>query len=315
MTHAPHALFVLAATAMLFACAADGEEADHAEDDLSSARTQYVDIAEFLQGADAEKWYAAKRGLVEGFDRICGDTFCGGDFSDLYTLDVRCSVSAKIGKMRECLWTFAGSQEQIDAKTGAIASHVGFFECRIKPTGNAKQLVAAFDDQPLWSEIPGLQGASFYDQLGECLRAPIGFQPLPEYTEGDYADALDVLQGSVADAYYEARSAIRDEADAACGDTFCEGEYSNLKSLSFRCSTHGDGVLGECSWTFAGTDVRRLATGLHKQKGAAFVCKIPVVGTAAELGQALAPSDDGARLLDRTLPGGGTLNEALGSCL
>lgn len=313
MTHKLHALLVLAATSSLFACASE-EPVEQAEDDVRSARTQYVDISEFLQGDEAEKWYTAKRSLVQGFDDICGDTFCGGDFSNLYSLDVRCSVSSKIGKMRECLWTFAGSQEQVDAKTGAIASSVGFFECRIKPTGNAGRLVAAFGEDALRSEIPGLNGGTFYDQLGECFETPIGFTPLPAPTEGAFADAQDVLEGDTAEAYFNATYAIRREFDEICGDTFCEGEYTNLQSLSFRCSTNA-GTIGECSWTFAGADVSRLASGLHKEKGAPFVCKIPVVGTAAELAAALSPTESGTRLFERTLPGGGTLNDALGNCL
>lgn len=314
MTHNHLALLVLASTSSLFACGAAEQQPEQAEDDVTSARTQYLDISEYLLGEEAEKWFAAKQGLVNGFDQICGDTFCGGDFSNLYSLDVRCSVSSKIGKMRECLWTFAGSQERVDAKTGAIASSVGFFECRIKPTGNAKQLVSAFGEDPLRSAVPGLNGGTFYDQLGECFNTPIGFQPLPAPSEGAFADAGDVLEGDVAEAYSTASYAIKNEFDAICGDTFCEGDYTNLQSLSFRCSSNA-GTLGACSWTFAGTEVSRLASGLHKEKGAPFVCKIPVVGTAAELAAALAPADNGTRLFERTLPGGGTLNDALGNCL
>lgn len=313
MTH--KATFVLLATSFLFACGAADEGAESQEDDATSARTQYVDIGQFLQGDDYEAWFEARRGLERGFDDICGDTFCGGDWTNLYSLGFTCSVSSKIGKVRECLWTFAGSQEQVDGQTGAIAGSLAFFECRIKPGGNAKALVAAFGDDPLRAEIPGL-GGSIYDQIGECFRAPVGQQPLPEYVEGPFANVMDVLGGDTFESYFAAIHNAHRAFDQVCGDTFCEGEYTNLQSLRLSCSQNAEGQLGECLWAIAGSDASIDSRGFHKVQRAPFLCKIPVSGTAAELAAALAPEDNGTPLFERALPGSNeSLNDALGRCL
>jgi len=314
MTHKLSISSVLALSSVLFACGAE-EEAASQEDDATSARTQYVDIGQFVKDADYEAWSAARRGLEQGFDNICGDTFCGGDWSNLYSLGFTCSVSSKVGKVRECLWTFAGSQEQVDGQTGAISSSIGFFECRMKPTGNASALVNAFGADPLHAQLPGLQG-EVYDQLYDCFENAIGAQPLPEYTEGTYADVLDVVQGDVYEQFFTATHNAHQAFDDVCGDTFCEGEYTNLQSLRLRCSQNDQGALGECLWTIAGSDTRIDSRGWLKSTGAPFSCKIPVSGTAADLAAALSPEDNGTPLFERKLPGSNeSLNDALGRCL
>lgn len=76
-------------------------------------------------------------------------------------------------------------------------------------------------------------------------------QTAPEYVDAS-AYPMD-------DAQYEAwlvlRNALRQDFDEICGDTFCEGEFSNLQSLRFRCSIErGSGRIGMCAWMFAASN-------------------------------------------------------------
>lgn len=298
------------------ACADPVDEGGSQEDDVNSARTQYVDIFRFLQDDDYERWFTARRTLVQQFDQICGDTFCGGEWTNLYSLGFDCSVSSKIGKVRECLWTFAGSNEAVSAATGAIDSSVSFFECRIKPGGNAVQLVDALAADPLYAHVEGL-GGSIYDQLGDCFENPVSVPALPEPTEGDYVESADVIEGADVDAYYTVTRALREEFDQVCGDSYCEGELTNLEPLRFRCSqTASDGRLGECLWVFAGSDTSIDSKGFHRLNGKSFACKLPVAGSLQELLTTFDPANTDTPLFDRALPGGSeTLGDALNRCL
>jgi hypothetical protein len=53
------------------------------------------------------------------------------------------------------------------------------------------------------------------------------------------------------DAWYALTATLRQNFDDVCGDTFCEGDYSNYESLGFRCSVDQRGVIGSCAWLFA----------------------------------------------------------------
>src|SRR5262245_46502134 len=36
--------------------------------------------------------------------------------------------------------------------------------------------------------------------------------------------------------WFELRRRLRQDFDDVCGDTFCEGDFTNLQAMSFRCS-------------------------------------------------------------------------------
>ncbi|MCP6576546.1 hypothetical protein NL496_28005, partial [Klebsiella pneumoniae] len=46
------------------------------------------------QAAGWERFRAVEARLVRGFDDICGDTFCEGEYHNLQALRFRCSVGA-----------------------------------------------------------------------------------------------------------------------------------------------------------------------------------------------------------------------------
>jgi hypothetical protein len=296
-------------------CGSDGTASDSS--DLTS-KTQYVFLGEFVTAdADYERWREIQLGLEDQFDEICGDTFCEGDWSNLWSLGFECSVSSKQGRIRECVWTFAASDEQIDGASGAISSRVPFFECRVRPTGTVKGLLPAFGDDPLHAELPGL-GASLYDALGACFEEPIFVDDeLPEPTDGAYVNASDTLDGADLDNWLEGTIALRQDFDDVCGDSFCEGDYTNLQALRFRCSSEETtGQIGECAWVFAGSYEERTSKGFITVEKAPFVCSFPVEATAAELAAALAPGAGEQAPIHRPLPNSdSSIYDALVDCL
>ena len=134
-----------------------------------------------------------------------------------------------------------------------------------------------------------------------------------------YLDAIEYL-GAHNDAGLEAwltlTQALRRDFDGVCGDTFCEGDYSDLQPLSLRCSVAvKTGALHACTWSFAGSLGQVTAsTGTLKVNSRTYACPLPVTGTLEALLQALnAPGDLPA--LRRPLPGSpGSIYDALGDC-
>ncbi len=285
--------------------------------DSSLTGTTFVDLGDFVTSdADIERWSEIRRGLDARFDEVCGDTFCEGDYSNLESLGFTCSVSSKQGRIRECVWTFAASAESVDGASGSIAASVPFYECRVRPTGRVRELLGAFGEDPLRRELPGLSG-SLYDALGECFDHPLGETALPAPSEGPYADVADGLEDEEIDAWYAMTSALRAGFDDLCGDSFCEGDYPNLRSLRFRCSENtGTGKLGTCAWIFAGSDASRDRKGFIQVRKQPFLCSFPVDATPGELAAALAPGASETSVMFRPLPNATiSINDALIGCL
>lgn len=65
--------------------------------------------------------------------------------------------------------------------------------------------------------------------------------------------------------------------DQICGDTFCEGEYTNIQSLRFACSVHRlSGALGGCGWSFAASDEWIGARGAIGSERVSWQCVAPI---------------------------------------
>jgi hypothetical protein len=124
---------------------------------------------------DFDHWLSIKAGLKDGFDRICGDTFCGGDYGNLQALSFRCSVSSKLGNVHACVWVFAGSYETVTASTGNVVVNAKTWSCKV-PVGagvTVAQLMDALDPakgttQPIDRTIPGTTATAYQALLG-CL--------------------------------------------------------------------------------------------------------------------------------------------------
>lgn len=309
------ALLCFASAALILSAC---EEAPGSQEN-DATQTSYVDLGDFVSSdADLTRWIEIRRGLDDEFDQICGDTFCGGDFSNIYSLGFTCSVSSKQGRMRECLWTFAASEELVNGATGDIVSTVPFYECRMRPTSTVRHFLPAFgEDDFMQAQLPGLTG-TVHEQLIECFEPSPDFEPLPEPVGGPFADAADNLTTDAEiDAWYSMVIGLRQSFDEICGDSFCEGEYTNLTPLRFRCSMNVDsGRLDTCAWVFAASNNERSKKGIHSVDKASYVCTFPVDATPAELSAVLDPQAEGEDVLDRTLPGSTrTLNDVLIDCL
>jgi hypothetical protein len=105
------------------------------------------------------------------------------------------------------------------------------------------------------------------------------------------------------DAWYTMTAQLEQDFDEICGDTFCEGDYSNIMPLRLSCSVeHRSGRIGHCIWTFAASNETvdphdgRIDVETH-----AWHCELPLapLTTIETLQAALA---DGSPLY-ATLPG------------
>src|SRR5690606_24837964 len=81
----------------------------------------YVDAASYLQSdADYEAWFTLRRQLKRNFDDICGDTFCEGEYTNIQSMRYVCSVQRLTGRIGQCGWSFAASEESVDGLRGTI---------------------------------------------------------------------------------------------------------------------------------------------------------------------------------------------------
>lgn len=121
---------------------------------------------------------------------------------------------------------------------------------------------------------------------------------------GPYVDSSAYLRSDAhIDAWYGMTWALKRNFDQICGDTFCEGEYSNIESLRYRCSVHQvSGRIGSCVWVLAASNEEvEPATGKIGVQEGFWHCRTPLVRhtTIEELLTALA----GDQPLYAALPG------------
>ncbi|NVI96887.1 hypothetical protein HV824_01945 [Myxococcus sp. AM009] len=132
----------------------------------------YVDVSAYLTSeADIEAWYQLSASLKRNFDDICGDTFCEGEYSNIESLRFRCSVNALTGRMGQCVWVFAASNEEVDPATGAVTVDAQTWACQVPlaPRTTMQQLLAALaGTSPLYATLPRTQ-TTIYEGLGDCL--------------------------------------------------------------------------------------------------------------------------------------------------
>ena len=132
----------------------------------------YVDARLYPnQTAGWERFRAAEARLVRGFDQVCGDTYCEGEYHNLQALRFRCSVDAATGHVGECLWTFTGSTARVDMASGRIQVDAQTWACRLPLAGNTplSDLLGTLEgEDPLHAPLPGTRD-SIYEGLTVCL--------------------------------------------------------------------------------------------------------------------------------------------------
>lgn len=132
----------------------------------------YVDLIDYPhQEANWDRFFALEGRLQHGFDAICGDTFCEGEYSDIHALRLRCSVDAVRGTVRDCLWAFAASDLEVSRNDGTVVARQPTWLCRLPlqpgtPMEAFHTALAARD--PLHDPLPGT-AQSIYDALTDCI--------------------------------------------------------------------------------------------------------------------------------------------------
>lgn len=137
----------------------------------SSSEAHYVDIRQYLTNADFSVWSNITARLIQNFDDVCGDTFCEGEYSNIESLNFRCSVENSTGIVGRCVWIFAASNEEVNASNGRILVDTQHWKCRspLTPKTRIADLIRALDvPQPMRAILPGAS-QSIYDGLADCF--------------------------------------------------------------------------------------------------------------------------------------------------
>src|SRR5262249_7153017 len=117
-------LLAAAACGGLATGASDGDTTvsslEGGKEDSTAATTaaSYADVEEWAneQGDGTwDTWMGIIGSLKSDFDDVCGDTFCGGDYSNLEPLRFRCSINTTTKVLKNCTYVFAGSYEVVNA--------------------------------------------------------------------------------------------------------------------------------------------------------------------------------------------------------
>ncbi len=284
------------------------------EDELT---TSYADLVETLPEADLERWMTVRSALEAGFDRICGDTICSGDYSNLTTVHLACSSTTKQRKLKACTWLLGGSIDYVDGSTGKITTTARAFECKIPEASTAKQMIDVLAHKcvdALHTPLPGT-GKSFYDGLVDCFAGVVGAPP-PESAGDFYVELTDALwstDSGAASSWIATKQKLAKGFDDACGDSFCEGEYPQIAPLRFVCSMNRNTKrVARCSWSFVGAETSVGAGGIITARTTTTKCNVEVGATYPELTAALSGEDP----LHAKLPSRSTsIYDALIGCL
>jgi hypothetical protein len=136
-----------------------------------------------------------------------------------------------------------------------------------------------------------------------------------------FGDVDEYVNNRGDEAFYQwldIRRTLDQNFDEVCGDTFCEGDYSNLQALRFRCSINTtSGVLKSCTYVFAGSyEEVRPETGSIRTYAKTFSCHVPVSGIAFDSFVSTMTAPGTTPPLRRPLPGSSkSIYDALGDCL
>ena len=133
---------------------------------------EHVDARDYPSpGAGRVAFERMERDLVRGFDDICGDTFCEGEFFNLRALQLRCAVAADDGTVAGCLWSFAGSDAYVLADVAVPQVHARTYACALPlaPGTSMEALLRTLVGRDaLHTPLPGTRSTS-YDGLIGCL--------------------------------------------------------------------------------------------------------------------------------------------------
>ena len=139
------------------------------------AHGPHVDLIDFpLSEGSWDRFFALQGALVQGFDRVCSDTFCEGEYSNYRVLEVRCSVLAPRGTVQGCSWVIVASELGIVPQTGQVRVDNGRWVCQVglRPGVPVDTFFAALQQpEGIFRPLTGT-GTGLFDVLPECLRRP-----------------------------------------------------------------------------------------------------------------------------------------------
>jgi hypothetical protein len=118
------------------------------------------------------------------------------------------------------------------------------------------------------------------------------------------------------ESWYTLMSRLKSNFNEVCGDTFCEGDYNNIESLSFRCSVEQhSGRIGACVWVFAASNEAIDArTGIIEVQPRSWTCAAPLAPHTTI--ESLLTTLDNDWPMDTPLPNAtATLYDSLIDCL
>jgi len=132
----------------------------------------HSDLAAALPDAARADWQRALASLDAGFDDVCGDTFCEGDYGDIASLGLACAADRSTGQVDGCTWTFVAATSQVAPRSGAVQAKTKVVRCPVAVHATARELVAALASPgatpAIRRALPGAAPA-LYDQLVGCL--------------------------------------------------------------------------------------------------------------------------------------------------
>lgn len=138
----------------------------------SVAGPAFVDLVDYpRREANWDRFHDLQWRLQRGFDQICGDTVCEGEYSDVQALRLRCSVDAARGTLAQCRWAFAASDLQVDGENGQLQARQPTWLCTLPlaPGTTVEAFFAALAGRdPLRAPLPGT-GGSIFEGLFDCL--------------------------------------------------------------------------------------------------------------------------------------------------
>ncbi|WP_234022897.1 hypothetical protein [Sorangium cellulosum] len=140
----------------------------------STGAKRFVDAESyFTSSAELDAWYGLLRELYDDFDVLCGDTFCGGEYTNYKPLRLRCSVEEHAGTIGSCVWVLAASNEEIVPSTGEVEVDARSFLCEMPvapetPVVDLVEALSASRARAINTALPGTD-RSLYDGLVECL--------------------------------------------------------------------------------------------------------------------------------------------------
>ncbi|MEG0184986.1 MAG: hypothetical protein RR704_16235 [Stenotrophomonas sp.] len=139
------------------------------------ARGPHVDLIDFPSNeASWDRFFDLEGALMKGFDHLCADTWCEGDYSNYQVLQVRCAVLVPRGTVQRCSWVVVASELGIDPRTGQVRVDNGRWVCHagVRPGVPVDAFFTALQaPDGLFEPLPGT-GTSLFDALPGCLRGP-----------------------------------------------------------------------------------------------------------------------------------------------